>query len=336
MNKTSIVFLYAEVTPYLLGCIDFFEKKNKNISLIIFYKKIFPTLDLSKQKSSFIDRNKFNTKASFLIEVKKSTPQVLLVSGRMDSFYLYVSRKLRKRSVRVCLFDTVYQKTLTQLLKRTFSRILYRKYFDYMWGVGTLQTYFAKDIGYNIEKIKDGFYVADLIFFKNFFEPNFNTTNYKFLFIGRLSEEKNIINLAKVIDKINFEYNSNHRLGIIGEGNLLHEILQYKCIDYLGMQNQKQIIKIAKGYHAFCLPSVYEPWGVVIHEMTALGFPVLSSKECGAAVDLVIDDYNGYNFDPNSYESKFNTLIKFIKLLSFFLIVVSSFSILKFSFTSYF
>ena len=79
-------------------------------------------------------------------------------------------------------------------------------------------------------------------------------------------------------EKINLEFNSNHRLGVIGEGPQLDQILQFNCIDYLGLKNQSQIIKISKSYHAFCLPSIYEPWGVVIHEMTALGLPILSSN----------------------------------------------------------
>jgi len=314
MNKPSIVFLYAEVTPYLLGCINFVYEKNKNISLTIIYNKVFPTLDLESENVSFICRNDFKTKKSLLIEIKKLNPNVLLVSGRMDSYYLYVSRKLRQSSIRVCLFDTIHRKNFIQYLKKIFSGILYKPYFDYMWGVGTLQTAFAKDIGYKMEKIKSGFYVADRIFFKNFFQPNFTSNNFKFLFIGRLVKEKNIIKLAKVIDKINFEFNSNHRLGVIGEGQLLDEILKFNCIDYLGLKNQKQIIKISKSYHAFCLPSIYEPWGVVIHEMTALGLPILSSNKCGAAIDLVIEGENGYKFDPYRFDAIYNALVMYIKL----------------------
>ena len=314
MNKTSIVFLYAEVTPYLLGCINFFNENNKNISLTIIYNKVFPTLDLESQNADFICRNEFKTKTSLLFEIKKLNPNILLVSGRMDPYYLYVSRKLRKSSIRVCLFDTMYRRNFTQYLKKIFSGILYKPYFDYMWGVGSLQIAFAKEIGYKMEKIKSGFYVADTIFFKNFFQPNFTSTNFKFLFIGRLVKEKNIIKLAQVIDKINFEFNSNHRLGVIGEGKILDDILKFHCIDYLGLKNQQQIIKISKSYHAFCLPSVYEPWGVVIHEMTALGLPILSSNKCGAAIDLVIEGENGYKFDPYRFESIYNAIVTYIKL----------------------
>mgnify|MGYP000052966398 CR=1 FL=1 len=61
MNKTSIVFLYAEVTPYLLGCIDFFEKKNilatvENAEIKLSVKDL-----LSKEKHQFekIELNNF-------------------------------------------------------------------------------------------------------------------------------------------------------------------------------------------------------------------------------------------------------------------------------------
>lgn len=43
------------------------------------------------------------------------------------------------------------------------------------------------------------------------------------------------------------------------------------------------------------LPSIFEPWGLVIHEATSAGLSVICSNICGASVHLVQDRYNGYN-----------------------------------------
>ncbi len=41
------------------------------------------------------------------------------------------------------------------------------------------------------------------------------------------------------------------------------------------------------------LPSVYEPWGVVIAEAAATGLPVICTEACGASVEIVRTGYNG-------------------------------------------
>ncbi|CCH02842.1 glycosyl transferase group 1 [Fibrella aestuarina BUZ 2] len=49
----------------------------------------------------------------------------------------------------------------------------------------------------------------------------------------------------------------------------------------------------------FVLPSLSEPWGLVVNEAMACGLPVLVSDRCGCAVDLVRDGQNGYTFAPD-------------------------------------
>jgi glycosyltransferase involved in cell wall biosynthesis len=49
---------------------------------------------------------------------------------------------------------------------------------------------------------------------------------------------------------------------------------------------------------ALVLPSLSEPWGLVVNEAMACGLPVLVSERCGCAVDLVQDGQNGFTFAP--------------------------------------
>ncbi len=60
-------------------------------------------------------------------------------------------------------------------------------------------------------------------------------------------------------------------------------------------------------YYAFArvaiLPSVAgEPWGLVVNEAMAAELPVLVSKRCGSAADLVDEGWNGFTFDPTDEE----------------------------------
>jgi glycosyltransferase involved in cell wall biosynthesis len=45
--------------------------------------------------------------------------------------------------------------------------------------------------------------------------------------------------------------------------------------------------------------SAVEQWGLVVNEAMSAGLPVLVSNRCGCAADLVIENGNGYAFDPS-------------------------------------
>lgn len=48
--------------------------------------------------------------------------------------------------------------------------------------------------------------------------------------------------------------------------------------------------------------SMTEQWGLVVNEALASGLPVIVSRPCGAAAELVIDGVNGFLVDPASVE----------------------------------
>jgi glycosyltransferase involved in cell wall biosynthesis len=43
----------------------------------------------------------------------------------------------------------------------------------------------------------------------------------------------------------------------------------------------------------FVLPSTYEPWGVVLHEFAASGYPLITTEAVGAASAFLESDGNG-------------------------------------------
>ena len=53
---------------------------------------------------------------------------------------------------------------------------------------------------------------------------------------------------------------------------------------------------------AFVHPALEEPWGLVINEAMASGLPVLSSRNVGAAEELVVEGKTGFFFDPENPE----------------------------------
>ena len=50
----------------------------------------------------------------------------------------------------------------------------------------------------------------------------------------------------------------------------------------------------------FVLPSLFEPWGVVVQEFAAAGFPMVLSDKIGASEEFLQIGHNGYDFDSSS------------------------------------
>src|SRR5690606_15629500 len=58
----------------------------------------------------------------------------------------------------------------------------------------------------------------------------------------------------------------------------------------------------------FVLPSLSEPWALVIHEAVSAGLPVICTKVCGASPHFVIDGHNGYKVEMGSVNDLKNAM----------------------------
>ncbi|NDJ57182.1 glycosyltransferase family 4 protein [Enterobacteriaceae bacterium 4M9] len=122
--------------------------------------------------------------------------------------------------------------------------------------------------------------------------------NLKFLYVGRLSREKNLSILIEVFNQ------TQHRLIIAGSGEEL-AILKDKAtnnVTFLGYVDNKSLVEIYAECDCFVLPSLSEPWGLVVEEALSMGLPVIVSDKVGCYEDMV-NVHNGIIFDatdPNS------------------------------------
>lgn len=88
----------------------------------------------------------------------------------------------------------------------------------------------------------------------------------------------------------------------IGDGELRSDLeartaqLKWNSIKFLGFKNQTELPSYYNLCDVFVLPSVQEPWGLVINEVMNAGRAVIVSDEVGCAADLVKSGENGYVF----------------------------------------
>jgi 1,2-diacylglycerol 3-alpha-glucosyltransferase len=103
----------------------------------------------------------------------------------------------------------------------------------------------------------------------------------------------------------NFENTNQLKLQIpAGEG----------CVAFAGFRQIKELPFFYGGAGAFIHPALSEPWGLVINEAMASGLPILSSKNVGAAEELVRDGINGFTFDPEKVNELVGLLLKMAEM----------------------
>lgn len=119
----------------------------------------------------------------------------------------------------------------------------------------------------------------------------------KYVYVGRLSDEKNLILLVNVFNELNLP------LVIIGTGPQEEELksLANGNVFFKGYVHNYELSHFLYECDVFILPSISEPWGLVIDEALAVGMPVILSNKVGCHRDLVNND-NGIVFDPYDAE----------------------------------
>jgi glycosyltransferase involved in cell wall biosynthesis len=145
-------------------------------------------------------------------------------------------------------------------------------------------------------------------------EPALNNT---FVYVGRLAPEKNLRMLLKAFTQL--QASSNWKLLFVGDGPSRSELEKLAA-----ESNRAESIIFAGGFpwyevpgwlaksDVLVLPSISEPWGLVVNEAMVCGMPVIVSKTCGCVEDLVEDGENGFAIDPQNVDTLKNAMQFFV------------------------
>ena len=136
-------------------------------------------------------------------------------------------------------------------------------------------------------------------------KPDEFTYPYNILYVGRLSPEKNLLFTIESFGGACKTIRSNNwGFIIIGNGPLektIEDFIKKRKISNISLVKFKQREELVSYYcysNIFILPSISEPWGIVINEAMAAGLPVIVSNRCGSAYEIVKHGENGFIIDP--------------------------------------
>lgn len=115
----------------------------------------------------------------------------------------------------------------------------------------------------------------------------------RFLYVGRLTAVKNLRWLIEVFNTL-----PHLSLTIVGFGEQEAELksLAADNIEFAGAVDNNRLSEVYQRHDVFVLPSLSEPWGLVVEEALNNGLPVLVSDRVGCADEIVRDGENGLVF----------------------------------------
>ncbi len=325
----KILVLYEELAWYFVNCLNVLAKDH-GFSITVFCKEINPNAPFEfnglHSNITIKDRSNFTT-GELLLETKKFAPDVIFLGGWIYKPYLAV---IKKSGVKNCILgiDNQWKGSLKQILGCVYFRLTLKPYLKSVFVPGSLQFTFAKKLGFSEKHISKGLYCCDYHLFNNLFEQTKaqkqRSFPKRFLFAGRYVKEKGIQELWDTFIEIQKESPSDWELWCIGTGNIAP--VQHPKIKHFGFKQPEELKSIIEQTGVFVLPSVFEPWGVVVHEYAAAGFPMICSNKVGAIDSFLEDGKNGFIIEAGNKEALKINLRKIIDMSPEELILMSNYS----------
>lgn len=308
----KILVLYTRLAGYWLSAMRHDVQIKGNTYLVIRNTQSKDAPFLIESEKGIQIKNGDNLNTQELLELsKKFQPNLLYVSGWGDKRYLKVALYFKKNCIPVISgMDNQWLGSLRQHGAAILSSVLVQKYFTHIWVAGKPQYYFARKLGYASKNILTGLYCADEAAFRGMQQTQFKK---QITFVGRLVAHKGLKILFTVLKELIANNELNIEVHLIGNGPLAAEIPIHKNIKHTTFVDPEKLPALLVNAGYFILPSLYEAWGVVVHEAILAGLPVITTNETGAASDFVIHNFNGFVYEANDV----NRLKKIIKSLDY-------------------
>jgi glycosyltransferase involved in cell wall biosynthesis len=249
-------------------------------------------------------------------------PDVINLTGYSELgtiFVLLVTKLLNIKTI--ITNESVYQKhsadfNMLFYIKKKYKNLLF-SLTDYFFSYGINSNDFLFRHNVHKSKILSFLNSFDSERLKGLSKINYKNEDQYFLFVGRISNEKNIDFLLQLAIKFK-EANSDILIKIIGSGPELDRlnseirILNLSNILFVGSVNWENLGEYYSKSLGLILPSFFEPWGMVANEAFFYNTPVICSKFCGCASDLVINNFNGLVLEDYSLSCPNNDFTFFI------------------------
>jgi glycosyltransferase involved in cell wall biosynthesis len=312
----KLAVLSMMLSGYMAACLEAYRRQTGAKLLVLAWpcEKNAPFAASSfSGLGEILDRSKFGQEQ---IEecVRKFGPEAVLVSGWGDAGYNRICRRLRASGIPIIAgCDTAWRGSLRQHIAAFAAPWHVHRFIEVLWVTGERQRQLARALGFRGARCWDGFYACNWEQFARKTPDAPSGRARSFLFVGRYVEEKGIRDLAAAYRNYRTEVKDGWPLVCAGKGGLA-PLLAEAGADDRGFVQPECLSDLMQQAGALVLPSLFEPWGVVLQEAAASGLPLIVSEACGAGVHLVRDGYNGYVTEPGQVRSLSSALVRMHRL----------------------
>src|SRR5580700_7690894 len=293
---TTVAVLWQAMSGYFNACLKALAATS-DVSVAVAYKTASDEAPFDESQFAWLSPSYRWQKAPQAALVRnllsEARPDAVLVSSWHIAGYRAVLKEIRRPVPRILCMDNQWRGTAKQWLGRLTWRQSIRPYYDGVFVPGDRQAYFARRLGFRTEHMMRGLYSADM---SAFLPPVSGSEERQdsFLFAGRLVKDKGIEVLAEAYALYRELVVEPWPLLVAGTGPEVGALRGMQGVRLLGFLQPLDLPRAMWSATAVVCPSLFEPWGVVVHEAACAGLIIICSEAVGAGVHLVQDGYNGF------------------------------------------
>jgi glycosyltransferase involved in cell wall biosynthesis len=244
---------------------------------------------------------------------------ILWIHGYGYFFHLYAVIVAKLLGIKVLLRD---EATTISKKRGVFNKTIKKIFFNFLnllaagfLAIGKMNKNYYLANGVPKTKIFEMPYAVDNLFFQNqvkFCSPKRELLRASLgllpgrpivLYVSKMSQRKKPIDLLEAFINILKKTKPRPYLLFVGDGEMRYYLEKrvsklglVNDVLFLGFKNQGELPRFYDLCDLFVLPSVFEPWGLVINEAMNASKAVIASDMVGSSLDLIHSGINGYVF----------------------------------------
>ena len=303
-----VAVLWTGLSGYMNACLKELASRN-GVELFVCHEAPIQQAPFEDSQFAWIkDPLVWRSKPDFSLlqeRLRAFDPQIMAFSGWHVPAYRRIAKQLANRCVRVMVMDNPWEGRPKQRIGALIAPWYIRPLADKVWVPGERQAVFARKLGFREREILWGMLSCDQPAFERVHLSRLADRRplpHSFLFVGRFVSDKGVDRLVEA-------YRSYRKCSIApwplvccGSGPLANLLEGNPGISVEGFVQPNALREKVASAGCLILPSIFEPWAIVVHEAVSAGMLILTTERVGAAVHLVQDNHNGYIFDSGDVD----------------------------------